>query len=96
MAPDPKEIFIPKNELKLHTPFSMIISGPTSSGKSKMLFEMIDNLPNNTSPPIEKVVFIYGVWQEMYKNYPDIFFTSDLEYLAFRAQLLNTQAILSI
>ena len=89
MSPIEKEIYIPKNDLKLRVPFSMIISGPTSSGKSKMLFELLDNLHNNTAPPIEKVVFIYGVWQDMYKNYPDIFFTNDLEYLKVEPEKLT-------
>ena len=81
MPSTPKEIYIPEKDLKLHTPFSMIISGPTASGKSKMLFEVLDNITNNTNPPIEKVVFIYGIWQDIYKNYRDIFFTDNLEDL---------------
>ena len=70
--------------LKLITPFSLVIGGPSGSGKSKFLFDLLDNLPLCTDPPIEKVVFIYGVYQSIYAKYPNIHFTSDLEAMKIR------------
>ena len=72
--------FNPK-DLKLIHPFSLIISGPTSSGKSTVLFKILENLHQNTDTTIQKVVFIYGVYQEVFENYPNIFFTDDLDYM---------------
>ena len=70
--------------LKLITPFSMVIGGPSGSGKSKFLFDLLDNLPLCTDPPIEKVIFIYGVYQSIYAKYPNIHFTPDLEAMKIR------------
>lgn len=70
--------------LKLITPFSMVLAGPSGSGKSKFLFELLDNLETCTNPKIEKVIFIYGVYQELYKKYPNIHFTDNLEYMKVR------------
>ena len=77
----PNEIIFDSEEIKLIHPFSLIISGPTSSGKSTLLFKLLENLHQNTKPVIEKVVFIYGVYQEAFKKYPKIFFTDDLDYM---------------
>ena len=70
--------------LKLITPFSLVLAGPSGSGKSKFLFDLLDNLDSCTEPKIEKVIFIYGVYQEVYKNYPNIHFTDNLEYMKAR------------
>ena len=84
---------IDPNLLKLITPFSMVIAVPSGSGKSKFLFDLLDNLPLCTNPPIEKVVFIYGVYQSMYKKYPNIHFTENLEAMKIRP-VENTLLIL--
>ena len=81
MSSAPEEINLKTEDLKLIHPFSLIISGPTSSGKSTLLFQILENLHQNTDPAIEKVVFIYGVFQEVYKNYPKFFFTDNFDYM---------------
>ena len=75
------QINLKVGDLKLIHPFSLIISGPTSSGKSTLLFQILENLHQNTNPIIEKVVFIYGVYQDVYKNYPNFFFTDNFDYM---------------
>ena len=84
MSSTPNEISLKVGDLKLIHPFSLIIAGPTSSGKSTLLFQILDNLHQNTDPAIEQVVFIYGVYQEVYKNYPKIFFTDNFDYMDFK------------
>ena len=78
---NPHAMQIGAEDLKLIHPFSLIVSGPTSSGKSTILFQILENLHQNTKPAIKKVVFIYGTYQEIFKNYPNIFFTDDLDYI---------------
>ena len=75
---------IDESMLALITPFSLVLAGPSGSGKSKFLFDLIDNLDTCTKPKIEKVIFIYGVYQELYKKYPNIHFTDNLEYMKVR------------
>ena len=75
------EINVNVEELKLIHPFSLIVSGPTSSGKSTLLFQILNNLHQNTTPVIEKIVYIYGIYQDIFKNYPNIFFTDNLDFM---------------
>ena len=75
------EITFNVEDFKLIHPFSLIVSGPTSSGKSTLLFQILDNLHQNTTPVIEKVVYIYGIYQEVFKNYPNIIFTDNLDFM---------------
>ena len=81
MSKTQNEISFDPVDIKLIHPFSLIISGPTSSGKSFLLFQILDNLHQNIKPVIERVVYIYGVYQEVFKDYPNIFFTDDLDYM---------------
>ena len=81
MSKTPEEINFNVEDLKLIHPFSLIISGPTSSGKSTLLFQILENLHQNTDTLIQQVVFIYGVYQDVYKNYPNFFFTDNLDYM---------------
>ena len=80
----PPIVDVPPELLKLITPFSLVAAGPSGSGKSKMLFELLDNITQCTSPPIERVVFIYGVYQDLYKEYPNIRFTGDITAMETR------------
>ena len=81
LSSNPNEINFNVEDLKLIHPFSLIVSGPTSSGKSTLIFQILDNLHQNTTPVIEKIVYIYGVYQEVFKNYPNIFFTDNLDFM---------------
>ena len=49
--------FVKSEDLKLIHPFSLIISGPTSSGMSTLLFQILENLHENTKPSIKKSYF---------------------------------------
>ena len=51
----PHAMQIGAEDLKLIHPFSLIVSGPTSSGKSTILFQILENLHQNTKPAIKKV-----------------------------------------
>ena len=78
-TPHGRKFNVEEEDLQLIHPFSLIISGPTSIGKSTLLFQILENLHENTKPTIKNVIFIYGVYQYVYKNYPNIYFTDDLE-----------------
>ena len=80
----PDHINLKVEDLKLIHPFSLIISGPTSSGKSTVLFQILENLHKNIDTRIQKVVFIYGVYQEVFENYPNIYFTDNLDYMELK------------
>ena len=94
ISTSPNEINLNVEDLKLIHPFSLIVSGPTSSGKSTLLFQILDNLHQNTTPKIEKVVYIYGIYQDIFKNYPNIFFTDNLEFMDIEPPEVPTVIIL--
>lgn len=73
----------PEN-LKLIAPFTLVCAGPSQSGKSHFIFSLLDNL-DCINTKFEKIIFIYGVWQSLYKNYPNIFFTDKIDYLNARS-----------
>ena len=77
-------LIIDPEALKLRNYFQLIISGPSQSGKSKLLFDILDNLSSCVNSKFERIIFVYGVFQDVYKKYPHIEFTDDLEILKLR------------
>ena len=77
-------IEVKPEDVKLRHPFRLIITGPTQCGKSHLLFDILDNLPECVNTKFQKIIFIYGVYQPIYDSYPDIHFTNDLGILKTR------------
>ena len=77
-------IEVKREDVKLRHPFRLIITGPTQCGKSHLLFDILDNLPECVNTKFQKIIFIYGVYQPIYDSYPDIHFTNDLGILKTR------------
>ena len=58
----------PRVDVRLNSPFTAVVAGPTGSGKTEMLFNLIRNKENVcTDPPVE-VVYCYGAWQEKFER----------------------------
>ena len=55
-------------------PFSAIVSGPSGCGKTQFTLRFIDHLPHMVKPNIEKVMWCYGIYQELFDKYPQIQF----------------------
>ena len=47
-------------------PFTCIVAGPTSSGKSVFVAKLLQNVKEMINPPPQKIIWFYGEWQEMY------------------------------
>ena len=62
----------PEKNLLLKHPFTLMVSGSTSSGKSVFVRKLIESLPDLLIPipslPL-RVLYAYGVWQDLY-TYP--------------------------
>lgn len=52
--------------MKLEHPFGMMISGPSSCGKTFFVKELITHLDSVISKPIENIVYVYDCWQNLY------------------------------
>jgi len=59
-------------------PFTAIIAGPTSCGKTRFVFRLIDNVPTVIYSPPTKIVYCYGEYQELFRRYPRIQFREGL------------------
>ena len=65
-------------DIRLQAPFTAMIVGPTGSGKTRMLMELIDASSEvSTHPPIE-IHYCYGAWQEIFKEKENILFHDGL------------------
>jgi len=56
-------------------PFTAIVAGPTSCGKTRFLFRLIDNARTTIYPLPAKIVYCYGEYQELFHQYPRIQFS---------------------
>ena len=56
--------------LKLRTLFSMLVVGPSGSGKSVLVNNLIQNRDTLLDRKYSKVVWCYGIWQDFYETLP--------------------------
>ena len=66
------------NYLKFKHPFTCLISGPTSSGKTMLVYRIIKNKQLIIDKPLHKIYWYYSQWQEIYKNLPNVRFIKDI------------------
>ena len=59
-------------------PFTAIVAGPSSCGKTVFTSKFIDNAKEMIYPPPEKVVWAYGEYQDQFDEYPNIHFHEGL------------------
>ena len=59
-------------------PFTAIIAGPSSSGKSMFCMRLIRNARECIAPPPERIVYCYSVYQPIFDQFPDIEFVEGL------------------
>jgi len=64
--------------LPLRHPFTVIVAGPTSCGKTRFVFRLIDNVARMIDPPPSKIVYCYGEYQQLFSNYPRVVFHQGL------------------
>ena len=59
-------------------PFTCIIAGPTSSGKSVFTLKFINEAENLITPPPEKIIYCYSEYQPIFNEYPQVTFSEGL------------------
>ena len=59
-------------------PFTAIIAGPSSSGKSMFCMRIIRNAKECIVPPPERIVYCYSVYQPLFDQFPDVEFVEGL------------------
>ena len=53
---------------RLRAPFTMIVAGPTGSGKTVKIMQLIDNVDRLCTHPPEEIVYCYDEWQEEFEK----------------------------
>jgi len=64
--------------LTLKHPFTCIVAGPTSCGKTQFVFRLIDNAECMIDPPPCNIVYCYGEYQQLFCLYPHVEFRRGL------------------
>jgi hypothetical protein len=59
-------------------PFSAIVSGPSGCGKTQFTLRFIDHVQYMVKPSIEKIIWCYGIYQELFEKYSGIQFHEGL------------------
>ena len=58
-------------DMRLKSPFTALIAGPTGSGKTRTMFKLIENKGwVCTEPPVE-IHYCYGMWQDAFDTMMD-------------------------
>jgi hypothetical protein len=56
---------------RLQGPFTMVISGPTSCGKSQLVFKLIRRVDELMTPEVHSITYCYGQWQAGFNEFKD-------------------------
>jgi len=65
-------------DVRFKHPFTCMVAGPTSSGKSVFTFRLITEANKQITPPPEQIVYCYGEYQTEFKKYPWVTFKEGL------------------
>ena len=55
-----------------------MVVGPTSCGKTRFVFRLIDNVVSMLEPPPSKIIYCYGEYQQLFCRYPQVIFHQGL------------------
>lgn len=59
-------------------PFTALLSGPTSCGKTVFTFKIITHAKKLIDPPPEEIIWCYGIYQKIFENYKHVQFHEGL------------------
>ena len=73
-----KEYIWREMDVRFIHPFTCVVAGPTGSGKSVFIDKLVRNASDMIAPPPEKIIWCYGVWQNMYSEMAGVYFVEGL------------------
>lgn len=59
-------------------PFTAIVVGPTSCGKTRFVFRLLEHVDAMVEPSPSKIVYCYGEYQQLFRRHPRITFHQGL------------------
>lgn len=63
---------------RLQSPFTCVVAGPTSSGKTWFVMQLLAHVQAMIDPVPKRVVWCYGEWQQMYSTVKNVDFVEGL------------------
>ena len=58
-------------DIRLKSPFTAVVAGPTGCGKTELMFEMMRNSETVCTDAPEEIHYCYGVWQDRFESAPE-------------------------
>ena len=68
--------------LTFRHPFTALVSGPTSCGKTQFTLRLIENVETMIIPKIERIIWCYGVFQNAFDNLQNVEFYEGIPELS--------------
>jgi len=69
-------------DTRLQHPITAIVAGPTGCGKSVFTFKLISEAQHLISPPPEKIMYCYSMYQPLFDQFPSVEFNEGLPDIA--------------
>ena len=58
-------------DVRLKSPFTALLVGPTGCGKTRLMFEMIEHRNKVCTEPPAEIIYCYGAWQSKFEEWKD-------------------------
>ena len=72
----------PFSKFSIRHPFRMVLSGPTSTGKTHFIFRILEQKNDFIQPCVDQVIYLYGEWQPCFSKIKEkVTFSTDLKIL---------------
>ena len=81
---------------RLQANFTMQIIGMTGSGKTYLTRKIIENAPTLINPPVQRIIYAYGEWQEMFEHMEGVEFVRGISDSVVSRENLQGQRTLLI
>jgi hypothetical protein len=65
-------------DLRWKHPFTALVAGPTGCGKTLFTFKFISEAQSIISPPPEKIIYCYSIYQQIFDEFPSVVFNEGL------------------
>ena len=69
-------------DLRFQCPLGCMVVGPSMSGKSHFILELLRRRNEFFTPAPKRMVYVYGIWQEAFKNIKDVEFVRGVDGLS--------------
>ena len=57
-------------DVRLKSPFTAVVAGPTGSGKTQMILDLVNKASDVSFPPPHEIIYCYGEWQSAFEKAP--------------------------